>query len=337
MSKPIPWSEEDREYVRNNHTRLTHREIGETIGRTKEAVRGCVKDMGLSSPNGFSVQKIPSPNRPINEVMADQAERFREKKERWETKHEGIEIKLDEPGPYAIYFQGDIHAADDGCDFERAAYELEFCVNSPRIFCANMGDLTNNWLRALGFLYAHQHTTDDEERAFVHWLVETYPWLFIILGNHDKWSPVAQEICESAGVTHVSHGGMFKIISGASTLLIDARHDHKGNSQYNPSFAQAKRSYRGSPADIIIGAHIHSSGYTMLRNGITGKISHAIRVGTFKRFDEYADAGGFDEDSIGPSVLCVINPDANDVGKVTVFHDIEAGALYLSALLNLVD
>lgn len=332
--KPNNWSEEDKEFVKKNYNTMTARDIAYALNRTSEAVRHVARSLDLTGPKGFSVQEIPSPNRPIDEIVADQAERFKEKKARWNTKHEGIEIRLDKPGPYAIYFAGDPHVGDDGCDLERLSYELEFVSEQPRVFCANMGDISNNWIRALGFLYAHQHTTDDEERALARWLIESFPWLFVILGNHDKWSPLAQEMCENAGVTHVSHGGMFKIISGDSTLLIDARHDHKGNSQYNPSFAQAKRSYRGSPADIIIGAHIHSSGYTMLRNGITGKISHAIRVGTFKRFDEYADAGGFDEDSIGPSVLCVINPNADDVGKVTVFHDIEAGAIYLNALLR---
>ena len=154
-----------------------------------------------------------------------------------------------------------------------------------------------------------------------------------ILGNHDMWSPIAERICKHAGVQHVSHGGILKVICGDDVTMIDARHTHRGNSMYNPSHGQLKRNYRGSPCDIIIGGHTHQSAYTMVRNGISGKLGHAIRVGAYKKFDEYADANGFDEDWISPSVMAVIDPKAkSDVEKIHVFHSFEAGIKYLDVL-----
>lgn len=294
--------------------------------------------LGIKYPpsvgKGFEVQAVPTPNRPIDEIIRDQAERHREKMARWDVKHDGIRVSLDDPGPYGIVFFGDPHGDDDGCDFGRLCADMDLVKSTPHCYGLNLGDLSNNWIRALGHLYGVQHTTEDEAAEIVRYIVGYLDWLAVILGNHDKWSPLAAEICRNAGVTYVSHGAMFRITCGDRDLLIDARHTHRGHSMYNPAHAQLKRNYRGSKAHLIVGAHVHTSAYTMVRNGVTGHIGHALRVGTYKLADEYADTNGFDQDSIGPSVMAVICPDADDTGYVTVFHDLAQGAVFLEAMRN---
>ena len=298
-----------------------------TSARNRFRLKFSVKNM-----RGFKVQDIPTPNRPVEDVIKDQAGRFREKKARWEVKHDGIKITMHDEGPCAIVLMGDPHVDDDGANIERLCHDMDLVKNTPHCYAANIGDLANFWIRALGHLYGHQHTTDDEAIELVEWLVAYLPWLFIVLGNHDKWSPMAGQICKTAGVTYVSHGAMFKVLLGEREVVIDARHTHKGNSMYNPAHAQVKRNFRGSNADIIVGGHTHQSAYTMIRNGVTGKIAHAIRVGAYKQFDEYADQGNFDNDSISPSVMVVLDPRASQEGLVTVFHNLEHGVRFLESL-----
>lgn len=308
-------------------------DIGREISRGYASVRNKAQELGLKwGAKPFTVKtQIPSPNRPLGDILAEQASRFHEKRARAHAK-KGIEIELTDEGPYGILFFGDPHADDDGCDIEKLAADLQVVQTEPHVHGVNMGDLTNNWIRVLGHLYSHQHTTDDEAEALMDWLVGSIPWLFVILGNHDKWGPLAARICREKEVTYVSHGAMFRIKCGDSELVIDARHDHPGRSMYNPSHGQLKKGYRGSDAHIIIGAHIHTSGVTITKNEVTGHINHAVRVAAYKKFDEYADMKGFGDGSISPSILAVIDPKATAEGFVTLFHDIQSGVKFLNAL-----
>jgi len=89
------------------------------------------------------------------------------------------------------------------------------------------------------------------------------------------------------------------------------------------------QNYRGNNADIIIGAHIHQGGYTIRGNGISEKIGHCIRLGAYKRYDDFADRLGFEPDMIGPACICVVDPSKTGVGFVTTFIDVDEGLEFL--------
>jgi calcineurin-like phosphoesterase family protein len=286
-----------------------------------------------SGPARPKVERKRSPNRSLEELMADQAQRFKEKEARHKQKR-GWRIDMPDDGPYGLMVFGDPHVDDDGCDIEHLAYCLEWANSRDRVHAVNVGDLTNNWVGRLGRLYAHQHTTDDEGEELMRWLVSAAPWLWIILGNHDKWGPLAGAICRDADVLGVSHGAKFHIWSGENCVKVDCRHTHKGHSQYTPNFAQVKQNYRGSDCDVIIAGHTHTSAVTQIRNGVADQISLCIRVGAFKRYDEYADQLGFDDESLGPAALVVIRPDRQGADRAVCFHDLDAGEAFLDAMVN---
>lgn len=316
-------------------------DMTEELGRSVTAIRIQAGKLGLKqvhhSPvnKGFSIDKPPvSVNRSIDELFADQVERFKAKQSRSETKRSGIDVSIEGEGPYALMLFGDPHADDDGCDLEYLAYCMEVTKTTPRTFAINIGDMLNNWIGRLGRLYAHQHTTDDEGIKFMEWLLVQIPWLAVTLGNHDLWNSAAQMACRHAGVLYVSHGARFNIRCGDSVLKVDARHDHPGRSQYNAAFGQVKQQYRGSDCHIIAGGHIHTGAYTLVKNGVSGRLGHCIRLGAFKRYDEYADAMGFSDDSIGPCCMVVVdtNRDEDEPGFCSVFWNLEHGAAFLAML-----
>lgn len=319
--------------------------IAVKLGRSGDAIRQKLRDVGLPTKKGrpsasfqggkkFTVNKPPSAHRPIEQLISDHRENYERKKAHYEPKRQGIEINLEEDAPYGILWFGDPHVDDNGTDLDYFSYCLGLVKDTPGVYAANIGDLSNNWIGRLGSLYAHQNTTDDEARVMVEWLIGEVPWLFVILGNHDKWGIMAEMVCRAKEVMAVSHGGMFKINAGDSTLVVDARHTHPGNSQYNPAFAQTKKQYKGSPAHIIIGGHIHTGAYTMVRNGTSGTLGHCIRLGAFKKYDEYADMLGFADDSVGPACLTVVDPSKpeDSPGFVNVFWDLDHGIKFLGSL-----
>lgn len=311
-----------------------------SLGRTKNGILLKAKELGLvfalqnDVNRGFRVEKPASVSRPIEQLIAEQSENYRAKQSRAETKRAGIEVTLDHAGPFAIVLFGDPHVDDDGTDLEYLAYCMDFVRSTPHTYALNIGDLSNNWIGRLARLYAHQHTTDDEGIKLVEWLIEAIPWLAVILGNHDKWGPVAEMACRKAGVLSVSHGARFNVRCGDKTLKIDARHDHPGRSQYNAAFAQGKQQYRGSDCHVIAGGHIHTGAYLLVKNGVSGRVGHCIRLGAFKRYDEYADSHGFSDDSIGPACMVVVDPSQSEDSPsfCSVFWNLEHGAKFLEAI-----
>jgi len=297
------------------------------------------KTFNPSSPdiddNYFEVEERASSGLTPSEIIEQQLALFVRKEAHHKPKREGIEIRIPAAGPFAVVAIGDPHMDDLGCDFAALKCDLDLIKTTPHCFGLNMGDLVNNWARALGHLYAHQKTTDDEALDMVRWMVRDcgVKWLMVILGNHCKWTQAVETICKDLKINYASHGAMLKILRGDSKpYLIDARHTHPGNSMYNPSHGQVKRSYRGSPADVIIGAHTHTSALTILKNGISNKLNHCLRVGTYKRYDDYADAGGYTDECISPSVMIVIDPDADERSRTHIFHDLNVGAIFLASL-----
>ena len=344
MPKPIPWTpDEIAVMLELNAKNLAYREIAVELARrgfperTRDAVH--LKCRAVLAPTE-EAEAAPvvdqsyklTANRSIEELLDAQVSAHERKMARHNAKKEGITVTMPSDLPYGIPFFGDPHMGDPGCNLTRLMTDLEIVKETPGMYALNMGDLSNNWCAPLARLYGAQETTADEEQEMVRWLL-SHPWLAVILGNHDKWSSVAELLCREAKVPYVSHGAIFKIIAGDSVCKIDARHTHRGNSQYNPAFAQAKQNYRGSNADIIVGAHTHVSAYTMLKNGVSGNLGHCLRVGSYKEADEYADANGFAEDTIAPSCVAVVDPaEYGTESFIQVFWNLQRGADYLTML-----
>lgn len=325
-----PWAEEEiailRDVYPHSGVKACERLLG---GRNRNGIEKKAGELGLKRE--WTPPDIPTANRPLEELLKSRAEEFSRKQAHHAAKR-NIEISRDDGLPYALLAIGDPHVDDPGSDIEYLAWCLTHAARQPGVMPINIGDLTNNWVGSLQRLYAHQTATDDEAVDLMRWMLTACPWAWVILGNHDKWGPVATMLCQEYEIPYVSHGGMFKIASvGGKTLTVDCRHTHRGNSQYNPSHGQIKQAYRGSRADIIIGGHTHTGAHTLLRNGVADTVAHAVRIGAFKRYDEYADALGFPDESLGPAVLFVIDPmSPHQVGWIQPFYDVEAGLDYLA-------
>ena len=332
--------DEERVLIEMANAGVPLHDVAKELGRTHGSITNKMQSLGLEHgikrerKAGFTIQPPPSSSRSIAEVMEAQAENFRRKQSHHEVKAKGIEVTLDDPGPFAIAFFGDPHVDDDGCDLEYLAYCMGIVNNTPHMYGANIGDLSNNWIGRLGRLYGVQHVTEDEAVECVDWLVQALPWMFVILGNHDKWGILAELKCKEHGVVYVSHGAIFNIICGESRIVVDARHDMPGRSQYLANFAQVKKNWRGSQADIIVAGHIHTSATAVVKNGVADKLAHCIRVGAFKRYDDYADRLGFADDSVSPIMICVVDPrlKEEDPDRIKTFMQPERAADYLGFL-----
>jgi hypothetical protein len=349
------WTQDEIDLVIDLHKTTPYSEIGNILKRSRVAITHKVKELGLSNPLprpietatideplpsvtqqltlGVVISSLPKLARPIKDILTEKVETFKANKAHYDQKKSGVTITIPDKGPYAILCCGDPHVDDDGTDIEKMIEDLEAIKSNDHVYGINIGDLTNNWIRALGHLYGRQHGTADEAIELMEWLITYVPWLIVILGNHDKWASTAATLCQKHKILGVDHGIVAKLICGSSEVIFDIRHYHKGHSMYNPSHGPLKKNFRGSKADVTIGGHIHSSGFTLTRNGYSGVLGRSITLASYKKYDDYADAGDFEASYISPSVMVVVNTMAeSDIEKVNIFHSIDDGLIYLQAL-----
>jgi hypothetical protein len=283
------------------------------------------------------VPALPDERPTVDELLERRRKEFDRKHEAKEArKLVTVPVRVD--GPFGVALFGDPHVDDAGTDIRLLESHMQIVKRTPALLAGNVGDYSNNWVGRLARLYAEQSTTAAEAWLLVEWMVHYLPWLFLIGGNHDLWSgagdPV-QWMARSARVAYEAHGMRLGLQApNGRVIRLNCRHHWKGHSMWNPAHGPAKAVQRGHRDHLVVAGHLHVSGYNILRDPQSGLISHALRVGSYKIHDRYAEEQGLDTEQISPAVVVVVQPDASDDSPrlLTIFHDVETGADFLTFL-----
>lgn len=315
-------------------------------GRTAAAIRRMAVKLSSMSVDEFLADRkegtakerptgtlIPDASRPIDILLADRERDFERKAAHHLAKRD-VKITMPDNGPYLAVGVGDVHIDNPGCDIKRFRDDIDFINGTDRTYGFGVGDWSDNWSGYLERLYAASPSTKSEAEKLMKWSLTCIDWLFVIFGNHDAWTGQAEAFCKERGIVGVRHGGTFNLVSGEYNTRINCRHMHRGNSQYDPAFAAKKQAYRGNPADLIISGHYHTSASGIIANGVAGTLSHTVRVGAYKVFDDYQEANGFDDDTIGPASFHVVRPYIVGPGKLTTFWDRDTAEMLLHAAVD---
>lgn len=259
----------------------------------------------------FTVMAIPDESIDIEELVDLRIRQFGVKKAYEEaTKLISVNVRID--GPIGILHFGDPHVDDDGTDLATLRDHSDL-TQQEGIWGANVGDTTNNWVGRLARLYANQSTTAEQAWQLAEWFIKRTRWLYMIGGNHDAWSGSADPIKWIARQSDTLYKPSecrinLKFPNGAS-VIVNARHDFAGHSQWNPAHGQMKAAQMGYRDHIMISGHKHTSGYGIIKDGSTGRVCHAIQVASYKIFDTYAKERGFRDQNVSPACMTVIDPD----------------------------
>jgi hypothetical protein len=229
-----------------------------------------------------------------------------------------LHIKRGDLSPIGIVHLGDPHLDDNGTDWPQLKADLATIKATPGLYAANIGDTTNNWAGRLAHLYSRQTTSAAQGWILTEWLFQQLmgKWIYILAGNHGAWSgdgDPAAWIARQVGAIYEKFSSRVAIdFPNGKSIVINARHDFPGGSQWNAAHGQAKNAMLGVRDDIHIAGHKHISGYNVVKDPSDGKLCHCIQVGTYKRYDRYAEERGFRDQMISSSVTTVINPRATD-------------------------
>lgn len=310
-----------------------------TVNKWKRRAEQAVR-METRHGDGFSSEQ-PEEEIDIEELVERRKRQFARKKA-IDDAGKQMAVRIHLSGPIGILHLGDPHVDDDGTDIIALERHTDLVRETEGMFIANVGDSTNNWVGRLAALYDRQGTTAEEAWKLAEWLFKRMggKCVYLVGGNHDGWSGAGDPLkwiareSNAAAVNRSSEVRVRLKFPRGDDVTINARHDFKGHSLYNPTHGAMKALLQGVRDDIAICGHKHTSGYGVLKNADSGRIGHAIQVASYKLIDDYARTGGFRDQHLSPCAVTVIDPEADpsDPDRIKLFWNPERAVEYLKFL-----
>ncbi len=281
----------------------------------------------------FTLPELPPKHESVESLIEARKRQFAQL-QRGKEARKLVPIKVNLRGAVGIFHFGDPHLDDHGTDLGLIESHVQLINCTEGLFGANIGDTTNNWMGRLAKLYAEQSTSAAQAWQLAEWFIQSVDWLYFLDGNHGAWSGAGDPVKWILGshAAHESSGVRLNLqFPNGREVRVHARHNFPGHSMWNTTHGPSKAAQMGWRDHILIAGHLHTSGYQILKDPMTGLLSHAIRVGSYKTYDRYAEELGLPDQCISPAVVTVIDPNAtNETGLVTVFHDVLEGAEFLT-------
>jgi len=293
---------------------------GSVRTRIKEAKkRNIIKsEEEVVSKPPFWINELPDSDLPAEELVKRGLERW-DRKEKAHNARKLINVNLRKQldGIFGVAIIGDPHLDDDGCNWRKITEDNKAMVDSGMV-AINIGDLSNNWIGRLMSKYADQETTRKQAIKLIEWYLSKTGvyWAGVIGGNHDFWGHehgnVLDFIMRTQPGVYENHGFRLNLLCpNGRQVRLNCRHDFKGNSQWNESHSVSKAARFGTD-DIYAAGHRHISGYQIVKDHETGKISHAVRVAGYKEIDDFALQKNFRDHKIWESMCFIIDPYQDD-------------------------
>jgi Calcineurin-like phosphoesterase len=282
--------------------------------------------------------KFPSDDISVREIIDMMKKRFEKRKEAKQAK-KWFPIKINSNLPIGIALIGDPHIDDDGCNWPLLDADIEIMRDTPGIYAVNMGDTTNgSWPGRLMRLFGNQETSMKTARRLAKWFLRDsgINWLVWLLGNHDEWqdgSDVLREMNIST-LPMEEWQAQFKLVfPNEKECRIWAAHDFKGSSEWNSLHSMQKAAHKKDWAHIYCGGHTHNWALHQEESASREFTYWLARARGYKFLDHYAELLGHQSQRDGATILCVINPMAeNEASFVQCFADLKLGADYLTYL-----
>lgn len=285
-------------------------------------------------PKGYTVQKPPSDLPPVEDLVEQRKKAF-ERKRAHEEASKLIRVDVHDDLPIGVLHFGDPHVDDDGTDIALLEHHANLTRTTPGLFAANVGDTTNNWVGRLARLYGEQSTSAREAWLLCEWFLRLTQWLYLIGGNHDCWSGAADPINWIARQQDAcytpSEARLGLVFPNGRQVIVNARHDFPGHSQWNPAHGAMKAAQMGCRDDILVCGHKHVSGYGLLKDAESGSLSHCIQVASYKVYDRFAREKGFRDQNFSPCAVTVIDPRTSDPTRlIQTFWNADLAAEFLT-------
>lgn len=334
------WREEEglgETAAANRLTQLTNRECKRWTMRGVYVSLGYYQSTRNARPIEVVQDELPSEDETIDALIASRIkanQRYRRKAQRHKR-------SLTLPSkPFGILCFGDPHVDNEGCDWELLHHHVMLAKETEGVLAASVGDQLDNWIGRLAKCYASTSMKASDGWKLSEWLLKSLQWIALVGGNHDAWATVPgldplEWITKQCGVICYAPDELRITLKWEDPVLEPLvwvlRHDFKGRSWFHATHGPNKEAMLDGKCHLLTAGHIHQWGQLTTEQR-HGRITHAVRVRGYKRADSYARMKGFYEQEHGASCLIVIDPEAQEPSRITIYWDIEEGCNYLTYL-----
>lgn len=329
--------------------RFTGAEIAEAVAR-HGSQRAAARALGIdrtsiakglaraaAQPAPFEVPELPDDLPTAEELLTRRSKEFARKRNAKEARHL-VPVTVTLGGPIGLAFVGDPHVDDPGTDIDLLREHITLFNKHDAILPLGIGDYSNNWVGRLARLHGQQSVSAAEAWVLVEWLVKAVRWLALVAGNHDLWSgdgdPIAW-MAKAARVNYEANGVRLGInLPSGRVVRVNARHDFRGSSIWNTAHGIGRAAQQGWRDHILTAGHTHVSGIQVVRDPMTGLISHCLRIGSYKTYDRFADERGLPNQTFTICPVVVVRPQFTDDDNrlLTTFFEPETAADFLAWL-----
>jgi len=232
-----------------------------------------------------------------------------------------VEVALEVSGPFGLAMIGDPHIDSPGCNLDLLMEHTQVIAGCERMYALCVGDIQDNWIGRLSRLWSGQGVSASESQVLAEgWLRLLGPKLVAMsYGNHDCWltgmsgAHPLDWIRTRFGTVSQAHGVRLAIGNKeGQALTVNLRHDFPGRSQYNPAHGPMKSMLFGFRDDVAVAGHTHEFGMLRVLDAATRKPMSAVRLGSYKHSDEYADEKGFLDRNLTECAVLIYDPLAAD-------------------------
>jgi len=307
----LKWSEEKIEFLKENYSKLTDKELAEEIGTTPASVRKKRRLLGLTKPLFFRKQLSPKNALPepvfIDKKRAeninwrewfDNLQKRQELHQKTSSSQDEATVKIETEKKIAVVFSADWHMGSVSVDYKELQHNLDTILNTDRVYMITVGDLIDNFrsFRSLQPILS-QIASPKEQRiilsSILNEFIQKKKWIAACWGNHDierderLYGESTIKNLLSEHLIYFNGKGTLNLIVGKEKYIIRLSHEFKGHSIYNPNHPMNRELKWNAPfADVIVGAHRHQPAVQWFYE--YGKPKCLIQVGTFQTDDGYA-------------------------------------------------
>lgn len=323
---------------RNDYTK-TSNDLG-IVESTLRRRRKMAEKRGIMPRLDNASQAAELPNFPDDDVSAEEILGMMEKRFEKRLQHQNalrwFPIKFSNQEPVGIVVIGDPHLGSNGCNVPLLKQHIKLMTSTLNCYAVNIGDTADNWGGRLMRLYAENDVSKSTERKLARWFLQDsgIPWICWLEGNHDYMDGGFATYLRAINanvIPMVDWRARFRLVfPGDIECRIDAAHNHKGTSMWNPLHGQTRAAHMDESADIYVAGH-HHTWALMTQEMPGGDIIHLARARGYKYIDDHAHRSGFYEQQHGASIMFVIRPKHadNSIKFIRSFADVEDGCEYL--------
>lgn len=251
-----------------------------------------------------------------------------------------IDIRINIDGPFGVAHMGDQHIENPGTHLKLLRQHAEVIRKTEGLFAGEVGDTLDAWPTnsKLTKLKGKSPVTDKEALRLAEYFFSELlarKLIYSVGGNHDAHLPadVKQQMAAVSGSVFQEHGVNLRLKQGGCEFLVLARHDWPGNSQWNAAHGPGKHAQLGFRGDVLVCGHKHTAGYQVVQDPMTRKITHCLRIASYKIFDEFQEEHFPINADFMVAPVTIFDPDARDERyRTTTFFEPVAAADYLTWL-----